>query len=300
MSGNKEATYAAALDVLGPVAKLMLRAHLGVGDLKQLCERAFVRAAVSVETDENRPEPSITQIANRTGLAPTTVRKVRAIDKGAVSAVVRGQSRISRVLGGWMNDPAFKDRAGRPRILPLKGHGSFSELVRQYSKGWRIKPVLTELERLQLVHTQQGRSVELLSGEASDQLDAEGTLALGQAGRDLLEALLERLEHPTGGAGRFFRYIVNERMSEDDAIIQTRDHARQLHSVGNTISGRVEDPQTAVWPADSPQKAVRVGVMLLLSQRPVIIPEKAVHRAGNDTTRRAPAARRARRRSRKD
>ena len=300
MSENKDATCAAALDVLVPVAKLMLRANLGVGDLKQLCERAFVRAAVSVETDESHPEPSITQIANRTGLAPTSVRKVQAIDKGAITAVVRGQSRISRVLWGWMNDPAFKDRTGKPRTLPLRGPHSFSELVKQYSKGWRIKPVLTELERLKIIRVDPDRFVELLSGEASDQLDAEGTLALGQAGRDLLEGLLHRLEHPTGGAGRFFRYIVNERMSEDDAVVQTRDHARQLHSVANTIAGWVEDPQTAVWPSDAPQKAVKVGVMLLLSHRPVTISPKTVQRAGHDTPRRVPAERRARRQKRKD
>ena len=87
-----------------------------------------------------------------------------------------------------------------------------------------------------------------------------------------MEALVERLENPTAGSGKYFRYIVNERMHPDKALIYTRDQARQLHSLANTVSKFNEAPDASVWPADQPQRAASVVCMLLLSQRPVVIP----------------------------
>lgn len=286
MSETAEATRAALSEALFALAKLALRENLGVGDMKQLCDRAFVRAASCVEEDQVGRVPTITQIANRTGLSQPIVRKVLAINSGAVAAVARGESRITRVIRGWKTDGNYHDSAGVPRVLPLKGPISFTELVREYAKGGRIKSVLTELRRLKLVRlVEDDTSVELIGSESSGQLDAEGIRSLGQATRDLVEALVERLENPTAGSGKYFRYILNERMHPDKALIYGRDQARQLHSLANTVSKFNEAPDASVWPTDQPQKAGRVVCMLLLSQRPVVIPADPSRHSPTDRVR---------------
>jgi Family of unknown function (DUF6502) len=279
MSDIKEATFAAALDILVPLATLFLKAQIGAGECAQLCERAFILALERAHADEDRPTPNVSQIATRTGLTRKRVSQLRATGDLTVSSVLRGQSRISRVLWGWQNDVKFKDRAGNPRILPLRGARSFAELVKDYAAELRIKPVLTELMNLQIVRLHEDKSIELLRGEAGDQLDAAGTLELGRSMRDQLDALVYNLEHPAGGPGRFFRTIVNERMLPGEAIIQTRDAARQAQSLANTLAGPIQDPLVTVRPTNEPRKAVYVSVTLCVSQREVVVPARNAGRS---------------------
>lgn len=279
MSDIKEATFAAALDILVPLATLFLKAQIGAGECAQLCERAFILALERAHAEEGRPKPNVSQIATRTGLTRKRVSQLRDTGDSTVSSVLRGQSRLSRVLWGWQNDLKYKDRAGKPRILPLRGVRSFAELVKDYATELRIKPVLTELLKLDLVRLHEDKSLELLSSEASDQLDAAGTMELGRSIRDQLDTLVYNLEHPAGGPGRFYRTIVNESMLPGEAIIQTRDAARQAQSLANTLAGPIQDPLVTVRPTNEPRKAVYVSVTLCVSQREVVVPARNVARS---------------------
>ena len=84
------------------------------------------------------------------------LRQLRDTGDSTVSSVLRGQSRLSRVLWGWQNDLKYKDRAGKPRILPLRGVRSFAELVKDYATELRIKPVLTEAWQQMSTQTRRG------------------------------------------------------------------------------------------------------------------------------------------------
>src|SRR6202035_4934694 len=125
----------------------------------------------------------------------------------------------------------------------------------------------------------EDKSLELLSGEAGDQLDAAGTVELGRSIRDQLDTLVYNLEHPAGGPGRFYRTIVNESMLRVEAIIQTRDAARQAQSLANTVAGPIQNPLITVLRTNEPGNAVYVSVTLCVSQREVVVPARNVARS---------------------
>lgn len=72
-------------------------------------------------------------------------------DKRAV-ANKSGQQRALRVLQGWLTDPRFQNRSGRPDELRYRGHKkSFALLVKLYGGDVTPKSVLRELERIEIV-----------------------------------------------------------------------------------------------------------------------------------------------------
>jgi hypothetical protein len=48
-------------------------------------------------------------------------------------------------MHGWFTDAKYVDERGAPRVLPVKGHASFDELVRRHSGDVPRKAVLEEL-----------------------------------------------------------------------------------------------------------------------------------------------------------
>jgi hypothetical protein len=63
-----------------------------------------------------------------------------------------GEQRALRVLRGWLTDPRFQNRDGRPDDLSYRGHKkSFSVLVKLYGGDVTPKSVLRELERISVV-----------------------------------------------------------------------------------------------------------------------------------------------------
>jgi hypothetical protein len=266
MSHLKQATSHAALEILERLARLALKADIGARECADLCERAFVRAARRAESSS-----TVSDIANRTGLSRNKVRAFQSTEADVTLEAIRWQPRTSRVVWGWRNNPRFCSSPGIPRILPLFGARSFAELVKLYSTEERPRPVLRELDYRKLIRRHEGKRIELLSDDSGPGLDVDGIRELGTAVGDLLEILTYELEHPEGGPGRYFRYIVNPRMSPDAALVQGRDHARQIRSMANAMAGFIVDPEVTVKPGRKSQSAVRMSVMLCVSQQPTTV-----------------------------
>jgi Family of unknown function (DUF6502) len=267
MSDLKQATSDAALEIFERFARLALKADMGARECANLCERAFVRAAARREGTRS----TVSDIANRTGLSRNKVRAFQSAEPQVRHEDIRRQPRTSRVIWGWRNNPKFSSAPGIPRILPLFGARSFAELVKLYSTEERPRPVLRELDYRKLIRRHEGKRIELLDDDARPGLDLDGIRELGTAAGDLIDMLSYELEHPEGGAGRYFRYIVNPRMKPDAALVQGRDHARQIRSMANAMAGFIVDPEVTVKPGRNSQSAVRMGVLLCVSQQPVMV-----------------------------
>ncbi len=126
-----------------------------------------------------------------------------------LAEVVRHQSRTSRVIYGWRKDRRFSSAEDRPRVLPLRGKGSFAELVRSWGKQERSKPVLTELLYHGMVAIVDDRRVQLLTSQPVGRFDPQDIVELGHSASVLIEALRRQLEQPEGLVGQYFRHIRN-------------------------------------------------------------------------------------------
>ena len=86
----------------------------------------------------------------QTGLTRKEVKRQREILAGQNPARESrsNANRASRVVSGWVHDPAYQADDKQPAMLDFEGAGSFTELVRKYSGDMTPRAVLDELMRV--------------------------------------------------------------------------------------------------------------------------------------------------------
>jgi hypothetical protein len=139
------------LRVLQPLVRLLVRSGVTYPVLAAALKRVFLDAA--------HAELQSRQMA-RTDSAVTLLsgvhrRDVRLLTRGepAAAAPPSPLGLAAQVVARWMNEPAFVDPQGAPRVLPRNaGPGSFDALVAGVSSDVRPRAVLDELLRLGVVH----------------------------------------------------------------------------------------------------------------------------------------------------
>ena len=110
------------------------------------------------------------------------------VDQSAVSS--KQYNRIIRVLGGWINDPAFLRKDGNPRDLEYEGDGSFSELVKKYSGDMPVAAMQKALITSSNIKFTDDNQVRLLSHAYLPSDDPVEKLAiLGADTRQLIETI---------------------------------------------------------------------------------------------------------------
>jgi Family of unknown function (DUF6502) len=185
---------------------------------------------------------------------------------GGATARKSGQQRALRVLSGWMTDPRFRNRRGRPDELTYGGQKkSFASLVKLYAGDVTPKAVLRELERI----------------EAVDITDA-GTLRLhAPRGRKSIE-----VHYQLSGLARLFEDFASAitrsgLKSEDCSFFAFKDYTVPTEGDAAYFMRRFSGRATALledfeqWSAgrepntDAPNRErVAFGVYLLRSHRP--------------------------------
>ena len=142
--------------ILRPMARLLLRNGISFAEFAELVKRAYVDAAMEDFSDK-RKKPTDSRAAVMTGLTRKEVKKQREVLAGEqrIAPGKRQESRASRVVSGWVHDPAFSAGNGEPAELSFDlssdGLPSFSELVRRYSGDMTPRAVLEELMRVGVV-----------------------------------------------------------------------------------------------------------------------------------------------------
>jgi Family of unknown function (DUF6502) len=92
------------------------------------------------------------KVAAVTGLSRAEVRRRLVESPRLLPSASRALDRSARVLAGWLRDPLFLDRNGKPKNLPLKaGATSFAELVRLHSGDIPPRVVLEQLKERGMV-----------------------------------------------------------------------------------------------------------------------------------------------------
>ncbi|KRW80649.1 DUF6502 family protein [Marinobacter sp. P4B1] len=146
---NANPLHKALFRILRPLARLLLRNGVPFGEFSELVKRAYVEAALE-DFSDGRRKPTDSRAAVMTGLTRKEVKRQREILAGQNPARESrsNANRASRVVSGWVHDPAYQADDKQPAMLDFEGAGSFTELVRKYSGDMTPRAVLDELMRV--------------------------------------------------------------------------------------------------------------------------------------------------------
>lgn len=285
------AVSAATLTLLKPLARFLLEARLGVGELAALARRAYVQAAVQNAAAAGTHRANVSRIAAATGLTRVEVAALLAEERGAPPRERRGRVRAERVLLGWWNDPAFQDASGAPQRLKRKGPGaSFASLVKRYSgDSHNAAAILDELLRSQAVREWEDGSLEALSRTCANvSWDSEGIAALGEELAEHFETLLYNLKNPD--RPRFARRVVCGYLDAYAARVVIPEIAEQAGIFLEGAQDSLDHPRYSTRGKGSAARGLKVTVAVQVFEEPATKAEAPSRRAQARSRRRAPAA----------
>lgn len=172
-------TEDALVDLLLPVARLLIRAGTGIDELGRAAKRAYLRAAMETVLPQDR-RVNVSRLSVITGMTRKEVSALLNHSKGARRPATgrSGEQRALRVLRGWLTDPRFQNQKGRPDDLQYRGQNkSFSVLVKLYGGDVTPKSVLRELERVQIVEATETGALRVRSQSTRRNIDVHYQLA---------------------------------------------------------------------------------------------------------------------------
>lgn len=223
MSGNRKVAVSdAAVEVMVPLAKLMLGASMGVGDVVSLLKVAYVRAAVENMRSSRRGKPNVSRIAVETGMYRAEVSAILKQKARSPLPFRRGRARAERVLAGWFSDPEFLNDDGKPVALRMQGSApSFEVLVERYGAS-NPQPILKELIRTGAVRERNETYQAVRSTCTQILWDKESIDEVGLQLQTHFEALLQNLDKPEDEP-QFVRFFQSGPIDEMQARVLLRD-----------------------------------------------------------------------------
>lgn len=149
------------VNILLPIARVLIQRDLGAGPLVLAAKAAYLRAAIEAVAPRGA-RPNVSRLSVVTGMTRKEVSlllRSTASEAGLVTPKAALEQRTLRVVRGWTTDPLFRTRRGRPADLSLRGDGpDFETLVRAYGGDVTTASVLKELERTNAVtRNRQGK-----------------------------------------------------------------------------------------------------------------------------------------------
>jgi hypothetical protein len=162
---------------------------MSYGEFDQIARKCFVDVAFD-DFATPRKKQTISNVAILTGLNRKEVKKMHELDVDQAEVSSKQYNRIIRVLGGWINDPAYLRKDGNPRDLDYEGAGSFSELVKNYSGDMPVAAMQKALLASSNIKFSDDNQVRLLSHAYLPSDDPVEKLAiLGSDTRQLIETI---------------------------------------------------------------------------------------------------------------
>lgn len=184
------------LQLLRPLCRLLLRHNVPFGVLEELAKDAYVQVAMA-EFGIPGKKPSISRASILTGLTRKDVQRLVTVPGPARTVSSDAVNRATRVLTGWVRDPAYQDALGQPRLLSVQeGEHSFADLVRRHSGDMPVRAVLDELVRVGAVVRREDQLLELVTRAYVPKSSEVDKLAiLGTDVADLITTIDHNLQH---------------------------------------------------------------------------------------------------------
>lgn len=149
------------LQILMPLAKVMLRFGVSHQMFLEWSKIAFIEAAKQTDSIKNKKQPN-TAISIITGLHRKDVQRLMSSKSSEEDSTLNQTNRLLRVAKGWMGDLDFSIN-GMPQVIPYEGEKSFTELNRRYSGDMKPKAMLDELENNGMISIDENKNIKLIS-----------------------------------------------------------------------------------------------------------------------------------------
>lgn len=268
------------VDLLLPIARLLVGAGTGIDEFVRAAKRAYLRAAMDTVLPHDR-RVNVSRLSVATGMTRKEVSVLLNSSTGTRRGGNRrsGEQRALRVLRGWLTDPRFQNRNGRPEILSYRGpKKSFTVLVRLYGGDVTPKSVLRELERMNIVGITRTGALRVRARGKRNNVETRYHLAeLARLFEDFASAIVR----PSSGAEAppFFGF-------KDSPVLSSEDAASFVRTFSRRAAALLEDFQQ--WSAGRhgtklephrANEAVRIGLGVYLVRSNQLSTTKSAERA---------------------
>jgi len=181
--------------MLKPLVRLMLRHGMPFQSFAQVAKRAYIEVAQEQEFAVPNKGQTKSRIALITGLTRPDVAELMTGDRLKELPPPERWNRAVSVLGGWATDKRFREKNGRPKVLPIRGPGqTFESLVRKYGADMPAVATLDELVRAGSVERVKGGKVKMKSQFYIPQTESPDTLEyFGHAASRLIATMVHNI-----------------------------------------------------------------------------------------------------------
>lgn len=152
------ALLAALARVLAPLARLAVARGLPHAVIDEMLRSAFVAHAHAAHPSLP-PHRRVSRVAAATGINRREVtRLLGAQASRAAAPAAPSRTPAAMVFAHWRNDPAWRTKDGKPRVLPRTGPApSFEALAHAVTRDVHPRALLEELLRLKLATLDEAR-----------------------------------------------------------------------------------------------------------------------------------------------
>ncbi len=157
----KEVLDACLQDVLRPLVRLMLKMGVPFPYVARQMKHAYLHVIQEEFALPNR-KLSRSRMALLSGLSRPDVQTLLGEPTEADLDPFLWNRRV-RVLRGWIKDPDFQDKGGKPLVLPKEGEKSFKSLCQRYGTDVPYRAILDNAMEEGLVAYNEEGLLELQS-----------------------------------------------------------------------------------------------------------------------------------------
>ncbi len=260
MESIDRAISAAAVKLLRPLVRILLRNGLPYGAFADLAKKVYVSVAFD-EFGIRGKKPSTSRVSIITGLSRKEVNRVKDLPDQDDQEISEQYNRAARVISGWIRDNSYTDQDGNPLDLPIEGAVStFSQLVKQYSGDIPHRAILDELVRVGAVQRTSDNRVRLLTRAYVPRTgEIEKIQILGSDTADLISTINHNLQNGSI-APLFQRKVTYDNIPSEvieDLRMLTREHGQKLLEF---LDGRISQIDRDINPEVNGTGRMRAGV----------------------------------------
>ncbi|MDH5732146.1 MAG: DUF6502 family protein [Gammaproteobacteria bacterium] len=218
------------LQLLRPIARILIRHGISHGEFSELARHAFVQVAFRDFRIANRPH-TVSRVSVLTGLSRKEVLRIKRL-AGEYQPEDDGHiNRAIRVINGWIQDPDFLDKQGQPLSLAWGNNkGQFGDLCKRYSGDITAGAVLDELIAAGAVEKTEDNKISVIEKAYVPVDSAEDKIEImGNTVEDLLETLEFNLEH--NETSRYQRSVIYQDLPHrivNEFVAYSRQRAHEL------------------------------------------------------------------------
>lgn len=174
--------------LLKPIVRFCIKHAVSYQDLKEILKESYLKEA-DIELNRTDQKKNISRLSVLTGINRKEVKRLLSIE----NAKEDEESLIFKVLGKWQSSKIYSQNNKAKKLTCGKIDSEFSKLVESISTDFNPATVLFQLERLDLVKTENSL-VELLEPEyiPTENVDLQLTI-LSKDTSDLMSAVTENV-----------------------------------------------------------------------------------------------------------